>query len=168
MGSMDTTYGLTKRKQGQRLVNAERDVLVAKLIDYLCQGYDTTLGLAKLLGCDRSTVDSMRPAAMALIGKMQLDRNALRNLQVRRVYMLVEGLIKDLATCDTVKEKSLVHSAIAKHHQHLALILGLNTEVQVHTGAQQLVIIRSEKQDGKNTTVVDGDVTTTIRGDVAQ
>ena len=154
---MKITDKVVKKKPGQQLLNAERDVLIAKLVEALCNGHDTGRGLAKLLGVDTRTIASMRPLAEELIRNFKFDRSYVRNKQVKVVYKLVEGLIVELERPHTIKEISMLHSAIAKHHQHLALILGLNTEVQVHTGAQQLVIIRASQQDGNKTTVIDGE-----------
>lgn len=139
---MDTSDGLAKRKQGQRLQNAQRNVLIGKLVDYLCEGYTSTYSLANKLGVDRSTIEAYRPLADELIGKMKLDRNVIRNLQVRRTYKIIESLMNDLTECEDIKEKMLVYNQIAKFSQHLALICGLNTEVQVTADASQLVIIR--------------------------
>lgn len=148
MWSMNTQKEVRKRTQGQRLQNAERMVIISKLVDHLCEGYQSTNALAKLLEVDRSTIEAYRPLADELIGKMKLDRNVIRNLQVRRTYKIIEMLMADLIECDGIKEKTLVYNQIAKFSQHLALICGLNTEVQVTADASQLVIIRSSAKSG--------------------
>ena len=84
----------------------------------------------------------MRPTADELIGKMKLDRNAIRVLQIRRTYQLIEGLMTDLKGADTIKEKSMLYGNIFKFSSHLALITGLNVETQVNVDQKQLVIIR--------------------------
>lgn len=144
---METT--IVKRKRGQQLLNAERNVLISKLVDALCEGYSSTNSLAKRLEVDNSTIETYRPLADELIGKMKLDRNVIRNLQIRRTYELIEQLMKDLKQSTDIKSKSLIYGSIYKFSSHLALITGLNVETHVNIDPTKLVIIRSNKQ--KNT-----------------
>jgi hypothetical protein len=139
---MNPTTGITKKKAGQQLLNAERDVIISKLIDKLVEGLHTTNALSIELGVSRDTIDKLRPLADELIGKMKLDRNAIRVLQIRRTYNLIETLMADLKGCETIKEKSMIYGQIFKFSSHLALITGLNVETQVNIDHKQLVIIR--------------------------
>jgi len=151
---METTLPVKKRKRGQQLLNAERTVLISKMVDALCEGYQSTNGLARLLKIDRRTVDIYRPLADELIGKIKIDRNVIRNLQLKRTYQLVEMLMNDLKSCETIKEKSLIYNQIIKASQHLALICGLNVETQVNVDASKLVIIRANNSGKDHSTNV--------------
>lgn len=137
---------IVKRKRGQQLLNAERNVLISKLVDLLCEGYSSTNSIAKKLGVDNGTIDTYRPLADELIGKMKLDRNVIRNLQVRRTYTLLEQLMDDLKKTTDTKERSLIFGSIYKFSSHLSLITGLNVETHVNIDPTKLVIIRSNKK----------------------
>lgn len=162
MNNTKSLKDLADRKGSRKQLQvAERNVLISKLVDHLCEGYTSTNKLANMLNVSRDTIDRYRPLADELIGKMKLDRNVIRNLQVRRTYKIIEMLMNDLTECEGIKEKTLVYNQIAKFSQHLALICGLNTEVQVTADASQLVIIRGsaktagEKKQGTSVEVID-------------
>jgi predicted transcriptional regulator len=147
---MDTETKLTKSTNGKRFTNARRLVIIAKLIECLGENYYSTNELAKITGLTRATVDTYRPLADDVISKQVLNRNNIRNLQVKRTYRLIEMLMNDLKTCESIKEKTLIYSQIAKFSQHLALITGLNIETHVNVDYQQLVIVRS---NGKKSSI---------------
>lgn len=155
---MDST--ISKQQRGKQLSNAKRMVIIGKLIDYLSESYYSTSELAKMTGLSRMTIDRYRPLADEVIGKQKLDRNVIRNLQVKRTYKIIEKLTQDLELIEQVrkdesgkittkniysiiKEKTLIYNQIAKFSQHLALITGLNVETHVNVDHQQLVIIRA-------------------------
>lgn len=138
--------GLTKHKRGQQLQNAERLVLIGKLVDLLSEGYMSTYALSKRLKIPKQTIDTYRPLADKLIAESTLDRNVIRNLQIKRTYLLIEELMTDLKQKKlSVKEKSLIYGSIYKFSSHLALITGLNVETHVNIDPTKLVIIRSNK-----------------------
>lgn len=150
MSFMDTSAAISKKTRGQQLVNAERIVLIGKLVDTLSEGYITTNALAKKLGVSRTTIDVYRPLADKLIAENKWDRNVIRNLQIKRTYKLIEALMEDLKTAVGAKDRSLYYNQIYKFSSHLALITGLNVETTVHIDPHKLVIIRAnhqEKQD---------------------
>lgn len=145
MGYMNSTIGVTKRKQGHQLRNAERTVLISKLVDALCQGYQSTNSLAVLLKVDRSTIEAYRPLADELIGKMKLDRNVIRNLEVQKIYRLTEKLIKSLETETDKKYIMLTHDKIAKYTSLLASITGIGQEFSnVDNKGSKLIIVRGK------------------------
>lgn len=151
---MSIQIGITRRKQGHVLRNAERTVLISKLVDLLCEGYQSTNSLAKKLKVDNSTIDAYRPLADELIGKMKLDRNVIRNLQVQRIYRLTEQLIKDLETETNMKYKMLIHDKIAKYSSLLASVTGINQEfTPMDAKGTRLVIVRA-----KSSTPVEGEI----------
>lgn len=154
---MDVSPVISKKKSGQQLVNAERNVLISKLVDYLCEGYMSTNSLARKMGVSRVTIEKYRPLADELIGKMKLDRNVIRNLQIRRTYELIEQLMSDLKaitpSIDTVKPRAQIYANIFKFSSHLALITGLNVETTVNIDPQKLVIIRSGNSGGADTVI---------------
>ena len=53
---MNPATGLTKKKAGQQLKNAERDVLISKLIDAMVEGLHSTNALSLKLGVSRETL----------------------------------------------------------------------------------------------------------------
>lgn len=138
---MDT---LTRQPHGQRLSNAKRLVVIGKLIDHLSESYYSTSELSRMTGLTRKMIDTYRPLADEIIGKQKLDRNVIRNLQVKRTYRIIEMLMNDLKTCESIKDKTLIYNQIAKFSSHLALITGLNIETHVNVDHQQLVIIRAD------------------------
>lgn len=144
---MNPITGLERKKDGHQLKNAERTVLISKLVDLLCEGYGTDNGLAKKLGVSTDTIRTYRPLADELIGKMKLDRNVIRNLQVRRTYKLIEGLMVELKNAKTAKDKTLFYNQIFKFSSHLALITGLNVETHVNVDPSKLVIIRAARKE---------------------
>lgn len=146
MHALDDTVELTKKPNGMRMVNAERMVLISKLIDLMTQGVYSTRELAKRTGMTRLTVDRYRPLADDVIGKEKIDRNVIRSLQIRRTYELIEQLMKDLKGTTDTKERSLLYGSIYKFSSHLALITGLNVETHVNVDPSKLVIIRANKQ----------------------
>lgn len=143
---------VTKQRPGQRLTNAKRLVVVGKLADHLTRGYYTTNQLAKMTGLTRKMVDTYRPIVDELIARQKLDRNVIRNLQVKRTYTVIEMLMEDLKGAKSARERVGYYSQIAKFSQHLALITGLNVETHVNVDHQQLVIIRA---DNKKRPVID-------------
>lgn len=147
---MDSSEVLTPKKQGQRLQNAERLVLIGKIIDELTSGYMSTWALAKKLKVSKQTIDAYRPLADKLIAEQKIDRNVIRNLEIQRTYKLVEMLMEDLKAAKTPKDRSLFYNQIYKFSSHLALITGLNVETQVHIDPTKLVIIRASQKDGKS------------------
>lgn len=150
MLGMDNTQVLEPKRNGQRLVNAERLVLVSKMVDLLCEGYQSTFMLSKKLRVSRPTIEAYRPLADEMIGKLKLDRNVIRNLQVRRTYELIEQLMMDLKATKGVKERSLIYGSIYKFSSHLALITGLNVETHVNIDPTKLVIIRANQKHTKD------------------
>lgn len=135
--------GISKQPSGQRLTNAKRLVVIGKLIDHLSQSYYTTNELANKTGLTRKMIDTYRPLADKLIGENKIDRNVVRNLQVKRTYTIIEMLMKDLSKTTDDKLRQGYYNQIAKFSQHLALITGLNIETQVNVDQHQLVIIRA-------------------------
>ena len=141
---MNETIQLTKQRSGERLTNAKRLVVIGKLVDYLSQGYYTTNQLSKMTGLTRKMIDTYRPLADELIGKQKIDRNVIRNLEIKRTYQIIEMLMQDLQKSTDDKTRVGYYNQIAKHSQHLALITGLNVETHVNVDHQQLVIIRAD------------------------
>lgn len=146
---MDESILEERKGSDKQLTVAARNVLIAKLVDALTEGYLSTNALSKRLKVTRATVDRYRPLADELIGKFKVDRNVIRNLQIKRTYLIVEQLMKDLEKTKSVKERALVYSSIYKFSSHLALITGLNVETHVNIDPTKLVIIRSNQK--KNT-----------------
>lgn len=151
---MSITTGIAKKKRGQQLVNAERIILISKLVDALCQGYRSTNALAKLLGVDNRTVDVYRPLADEIIGKQKLDRNVIRNLEVQKLYALTDTLIKSLEHETDKKYIMLTHDKIAKYTSLLASITGIGQEfTPTDEKGTRLVIVRA-----KESTPVEGEI----------
>lgn len=140
---MDITSLESRKGSYKRLINAERNVLISKLIDKLCEGYTSTNSLSKELHVSRGTIENYRPLADEIISKTKLDRNVIRNLQVKRTYKIIEMLIDDLKKTVSVKERSLLYNQIYKFSSHLALITGINIETHVNVDHQKLVIVRA-------------------------
>lgn len=155
---MNTTEKLPIKKQGQQLKIAERNILVAKMLDKLCEGYISTYALSKELRVSRQTIDSYRPLVDEIIAKTKIDRNVVRNLQIKRTYELIEQLMIDLKGSNSVKDRALIYASIYKFSSHLALITGLNVETHVNVDPTKLVIIRSKQQKKPKDTVIDADV----------
>jgi hypothetical protein len=144
---MDGSATLSKKSAGQQLTIAESNVLVAKMIDYLCEGFMSTNALSKKLRVSRGTVDRYRPLADDIIARQKIDRNVIRNLQVRRTYELIELLMTDLKASKDAKDRALYFNQIYKFSSHLALITGLNVETHVIADPSKLVIIRANNGD---------------------
>lgn len=143
---MDTASNLVPkrtRKRGQQLTIAERNVHIAKLMETMVEGYHSTAELARKTGLSRRTVDAYRPLVDQLIATSKIDRNAVRALQIKRTYTIIEMLMGDLNSVSGYKERATYYSQIYKFSSHLALITGLNVETQVHVDAKKLVVIRS-------------------------
>lgn len=134
---------------------ASRNVLIAKVLDLVSEGIMSTRELAKRTGVSRPTIDKIRPLVDEIIGRDKIDRNIIRNLQIRRTYELIEMLMNDLKTCESIKERSIIYGNIFKFSSHLALITGLNIETQVTVDHKQLVIIRPQNAPQEAT---EGDV----------
>src|SRR5438270_11429052 len=111
---MDGSATLSKKSAGQQLTIAESNVLVAKMIDYLCEGFMSTNALSKKLRVSRGTVDRYRPLADDIIARQKIDRNVIRNLQVRRTYELIELLMQDLKQAKEAKDRALYFNQIYK------------------------------------------------------
>jgi hypothetical protein len=136
----------------------------------MVEGYHSTAELARKTGLSRRTVDAYRPLVDNLIATTKIDRNAVRALQIKRTYTIIEMLMNDLKVSQGYKERASYYSQIYKFSSHLALITGLNVETQVHVDAKKLVVIRSNtrnevqnERDDVNegmTTVIDVDSTT--------
>lgn len=140
---MDSTDVFDPKAQGKQLVAAERNVLISKMIDALCSGYSSTNSLSQKLKVSRMTVERYRPLADDVIGKFKLDRNVIRNLQVRRTYQIIEQLTQDLKSTKGAADRAKIYGSIYKFSSHLALITGLNVETHVNIDPTKLVIIRS-------------------------
>lgn len=147
---MDETLLIERKGSDKQLSVAARNVLIAKLVDKLSEGYVSTNQLAKQCNVTRATVDRYRGLADELIGKFKFDRNIIRNLQLKRTYLIIEQLMKDLEGTKGVKERSLIYGSIYKFSSHLALITGLNVETHVNIDPTKLVIIRSNKTHVKD------------------
>lgn len=143
---MNSTQEMPKLSQGQQLQNAQRLIIIGKMVDLLCEGYISTNALAKQLKISRPTVERYRPLVDDIIAKTKLDRNVIRNLQVRRTYELIESLMLDLKATKGVKDRSLIYGSIYKFSSHLALITGLNVETHVNVDPTKLVIIRANRK----------------------
>jgi len=130
------------KTRGQQLTIATRNILIAKVLDLVSEGIMSTRELAHRTGVSRPTIDRIRPLVDEIIGRDKIDRNIIRNLQIRRTYELIEMLMSDLKGCETIKERSIIYGNIFKFSSHLALITGLNVETQVNVDHRQLVIIR--------------------------
>lgn len=139
---MDNTLVLPKK--GQRLSNAQRLVAISKLAECLTESYYSTNELSKKTGLSRRTVDRYRPLVDDLIANQKIDRNVIRNLQVKRTYTIIEMLMKDLNKTKEDKLRQGYYNQIAKFSSHLALITGLNVETHVNVDQSQLVIIRAD------------------------
>lgn len=142
---MNTTEQLPTRTNGQRMVNAERLVLLSKMLDILCEGYVSTNALSKKLRVSRPTIEMYRPVVDQMIAKTKIDRNVIRNLQLKRTYLIIEQLMEDLRASKEVKDRTMIYNQIYKFSSHLALITGLNVETHVNVDPSKLVIIRSGK-----------------------
>lgn len=163
--SMDSTLDLAPNAHGRQLTVAKRNVLISKMIDHMVEGYTSTHSLAKKLRVDRRTIDRYKPFADEIIAKSKFDRNAIRALQIRRTYTIIESLMNELNDLNktylrldehgkkvhykssSVKERVAIYGQIFKFSSHLALITGLNVETQVHVDAKKLVIVRSSTAD---------------------
>lgn len=155
MPRMDESLLIERKGSDKQLTVAARNVLIAKLVDKLSEGYLSTNQLAKQCNVTRATVDRYRPLADELIGKFKVDRNVIRNLQLKRTYLIIEQLMEDLKATKGVKERSLIYGSIYKFSSHLALITGLNVETHVNIDPTKLVIIRANqkhKEDRLNVT----------------
>lgn len=153
---MDTAQELVKKQQGSRLRLVERNILIAKMVDLLCEGYMSTYGLSKKLRVSRQTIESYRPLVDGIIAKTKLDRNVIRNLQLQRTYKLIEQLMEDLKGTKDAKERSMIYGNIYKFSSHLALITGLNVETHVTVDPTKLVIIRAnQRKQADRTTETD-------------
>lgn len=140
---MNSTDVVDPKAPGKQLVATERNVLISKMIDALCSGYSSTNALSRKLKVSRMTVERYRPLADEVIGKFKLDRNVIRNLQVRRTYEIIERLTSDLRTTKGAADRAKIYGSIYKFSSHLALITGLNVETHVNIDPTKLVIIRS-------------------------
>lgn len=150
MRFMNTASNLapkSTRKRGQQLTIAERNVHIAKLMETMTEGYHSTAELARKTGLSRRTVDAYRPLVDQLIATTKIDRNAVRALQIKRTYTMIEMLMLDLKQASGYKERASYYSQIYKFSSHLALITGLNVETQVHVDAKKLVVIRSNTRN---------------------
>lgn len=147
---MNTTAVMPRKKAGEQMIQAERNVLISKMIDCLCEGYISTYALSKKLNVSRDAIERYRPLADDIIAKTKIDRNVIRNLQIRRTYQIVEQLMSDLKGATTVKERSMIYSSIYKFSSHLALITGLNVETHVNVDPTKLVIIRANQSKNKD------------------
>lgn len=152
---MSKTDSAIERQRGQQLTAAETNVLIAKMIDYMTEGLMSTNALSKKLGVSRRTVDRYRPLADDVIGRQKINRNAIRNLQIRRTYELIEMLMQDLKAAVSAKDRSAYYSQIFKFSSHLALITGLNVETQVTVDPTKLVIIRAKTPENGQRQVID-------------
>lgn len=150
MQYMETSTGISKKKRGQQLVIAERNVLVAKMLEKLLEGYISTNKLSKELNVSRQTVDSYRPLVDQIIRDTVIDRNVIRNLQIQRTYKMIEMLMNDLTGTKDPKQRVGYYSQIFKFSSHLALITGLNVETHVNVDPTKLVIIRSKTRAAKS------------------
>lgn len=144
---MDILNG--RKGSRKQLQIAERNVLIAKMVELLGEGYYSSGKLAEMLKVNRNTIESYRTLVDDIISKTKVDRGVIRNLQIQRTYKIIESLMEDLKVTEGVKERSLIYSSIYKFSSHLALITGLNVETHVTVDPTKLVIIRSNKQ--KNT-----------------
>lgn len=150
---------LEVRKSSKKpLVQAERQVLISKMLDFMTEGYYSTSLLAKKCKVARGTIEKYRPMVDEIISRQKIDRNAIRVLQIRRTYELIEQMIEDLRQCVGIKERALIYNQIYKMSSHLSLITGLNVETTVHVDPTKLVIIRAnpnKKEVQANITEVD-------------
>lgn len=160
---MNTTQALEPRPQGSRLDVAERNVLIAKMVDELGNGYMSTYALSKKLKVARQTIDTYRPLVDEIIGKFKFDRNIIRNLQLKRTYLIIEQLMVDLKAAKSPKDRSMIYGNIYKFSSHLALITGLNVETHVNIDPTKLVIIRSnQRRKDDRTTLIDNSLNKVI------
>lgn len=156
---MEVTEELPKLKRGQQLVNAQRLIVIAKLVEELSKGYMSTYALSKKLKLSKDMINIYRPLADKLIAEHSFDRNVVRNLEVKRTYQLIEYLMDDLKSTKVLRDKIMIHGAIYKHSSHLALITGLNVETHVNIDPTKLVIIRSNQRK-KEDRVITSDINT--------
>lgn len=156
-----------KPKSGERLTDAKKLTVISKLAEYLSEGYYSTYYLSKMTGLSQKMINKYRPVADELIGKQKIDRNSIRNVEIRRTYKLIEDITKDLekteelfsirdndAYSDLNKKrdvmnrkvdiKSKLYGQLIKQAQHLAQVAGINVETHVNVDHQQLVIIRAD------------------------
>jgi len=151
---METSQTITKA-HGQKMLVAERNVLIAKMLDKMLSGYMSTNKLAKACGVSRATIDRYRPLVDDIIAKTKLDRNVIRNLQVQRTYTIIEQLTEDLKYTKDPKQRSMIYGSIYKFSSHLALITGLNIETHVNIDPTKLVIIRPAKKKDDRVSIND-------------
>lgn len=143
---MDMNALEARKGSRKQLQIAERNVLIAKMVDLLGEGWISSGKLAKQLRVNRATIESYRPLVDEIISKTKIDRNVIRNLQLKRTYLLIEKLMEDLNAARDLKEKSLIYNSIYKFSSHLALITGLNVETHVNIDPTKLVIIRANQK----------------------
>jgi hypothetical protein len=143
---MNSTSLEARKGSKKPLQVAERNVLISKMIDKLTAGYISTNALAKECRVSRETIERYRPLCDELIGKMNLDRNVVRNLQVKRTYDIIEQLMEDLKSSSSTADRAKIYASIYRFSSHLALITGLNVETHVNIDPTKLVIIRSNKK----------------------
>lgn len=146
---MDISLLEARKGSKKQLLNAERNVLISKMVDCLSEGYMTTNALSKKLKVSRPTIDSYRPIVDELIAKTKIDRNVILNLEIRRCYLIIEMLMDDLKMAVTAKDRALFYNQISKHSARLAQITGLNIETHVSVDPTKLVIIRSNERKNK-------------------
>lgn len=140
------THEAIKRRRGVHLLTDEKMQLTFRIVDLLEEGIESELGLAKRLRVNTTTIRRYKPYALAVIQRAKLDRNIIRKKQIARTYRIIEQLTEDLKAAQSVRDRSLIYSTIAKYSNHLALITGLNYDSQVQqANAQQLVIVRPAK-----------------------
>lgn len=152
---METPQDVAPRKRGTQLQNAERLVLIGKMVELMGDGYHSTNYLAKQLRVSRATIDAYRPLVDKIISDTKIDRGVVRNLQIKRTYQIIEQLMLDLKSSKDIKERALIYNSIYKFSSHLALITGLNVETHVNVDPTKLVIIRSGKPKRNSDTVND-------------
>lgn len=158
---MDMTQQVSKKSRGQQLLIAERNVIISKMIDILCEGYTSTNAISKRLRIARGTVELYRPLVDEIIRKTKIDRNVVRNLQVRRTYELIEMLMNDLKATNKVAERAQLYNQIYKFSSHLAQITGINVETHVNIDHQKLVIIRSNTTKKPKKPIIDAAIEAT-------
>lgn len=154
--AMDLTQDIPKLKNGQRLINAQKLIIIGKLVEKLSEGYFSTYALSRQLKLSKDVINTYRPLADKLIADNTFDRNVIRNLQVKRTYQIIEQLMVDLKKTNKVGERALIYGSIYKFSSHLALITGLNVETHVNIDPTKLVIIRAN-QNKKKDRITDSD-----------
>lgn len=144
---METSVKPLKRKRGKQLSTVEKMDLTEHIARLMDDGTVSVHGLATLLNVNRTTVKRYKPYAQRLYGKVNIGSRVYhRNLQIQRMYAMIERLTVDLELAMTTKDKALLHSQLVKYYHLMALLSGIIHDTKEQSiDHRQLVIIRPSK-----------------------